>query len=321
MGRCNCRRAEALFAALSFRDPTAVVFRARLHPEDSWSTPSRNGEFQFVDLAPGNYDLEVAASVDRERWSEAPARLRFRVLRPWYAEPWFLSAAAIGIAGSAHLGYRLRMRRRLALERQRTRIAMDLHDEVGSGLGTIAVLAGITGRADIPEERRVEVAGRIAGVSRELAHSLGDIVWSLRTSSGSLDALWAQLLDRARPMFAAGTPRLTIEAPDPVPGEPLSLVVRRNLQLLALEALYNAARHAGPSVVALRLVRESGSWRLEVEDDGSGIDPDAAPQRTRRGLGLMAMRARAADMGGAIVWEAVETGGTRVVVRFRTGQG
>jgi len=314
-------RLEARFAAPSFRDPEGVVFRARLRAGDPWSAPSHDGAFQFVDLAPGTYDLEVAASRDRERWSAKPARLSFRVLRPWYLEPWFLSAAVIAVAGSAHLGYRLRMRRRLALERQRARIAMDLHDEVGSGLGTIAVLAGITGRADLPEERRAEVAGRIAGVSQELAHSLGDIVWSLRASSGSLDALWAQLLDRARPLFADGTPRLTVEAPEPVPSDALSLVVRRNLHLLALEALHNAARHAGASVVALRLAHDGALWRLEVEDDGRGIGPEAAPARTRRGLGLTAMRARAEDMGGTIAWESAEKGGTRVVVRFRASSG
>ena len=70
---------------------------------------------------------------------------RFRVLRPWYAEPWLIGMALVGVAGSGHLMYRLRVRRRLALERQRARIAMDLHDDVGSGLGTIAVLAGIAG--------------------------------------------------------------------------------------------------------------------------------------------------------------------------------
>ena len=198
---------------------------------------------------------------------------------------------------------------------------MDLHDEVGSGLGTIAVLAGIAGRPDLPEARRADVAGRIAAVSQELARSLGDIVWSLRTSSGSLDALWNQLLDRARPLYASEIPRISLEAPEPVPNEPLSLVVRRNLHLVVYEALHNASRHSGATVVTLRLAKDGGGWAIDVEDDGRGLPEDESRPSVRRGLGIEAMTARVAEMGGTISWDRGASGGTRVQVRFRTGEG
>lgn len=310
-------RLSAHFAALTYRDPAAVRYRMRLRRGDAWSAPAEDGRFTFVDLPSGRYDLEVVASLDGARWSAEGARLAFEVRLPWYARPWFLGAAFVGIAGLGHLGYRLRVRRRLAGERQRTRIAMDLHDEVGSGLGTIAVLAGIAGRPDLSPERRADAAGRIAAVSQELARALGDIVWSLRASSGFLDALWNQLLDRARPLFASGSPAVSFEAPDPVPREALSLVVRRNLHLVVYEALHNAARHSGASRVVLRLEREGPGWRLEVEDDGRGLPAESATPSVRRGLGIEAMRARVAEMGGAIEWDRGPSGGTRVTVRFR----
>uniref|UniRef100_UPI003392A139 hypothetical protein n=1 Tax=Acinetobacter baumannii TaxID=470 RepID=UPI003392A139 len=75
------------------------------------------------------------------------------------------------------------------------------------------------------------------------------------------------MLERARPLFPSDRPAASFEAPDPVPPEPLSLVVRRNLHLVAYEALHNAARHSGASRVVLRLAREGAGWRLEVEDD------------------------------------------------------
>jgi len=213
------------------------------------------------------------------------------------------------------------VRRRLAREHQRTRIAMDLHDEVGSGLGAISVLAGIAARPELSGERRGDALERIGSVSSELARSLGDIVWSLRTSSGFLDALWDQLVERARPVFSSPPPKLVLEAPDPVPHESLSLVVRRNLHLIVYEALHNARRHADASVVALRLRRDGGGWKLEVEDDGRGIPGEAERSSTRRGLGLSAMKARAAEMRGAVAWDTGTLGGTRVTVTFRTGEG
>ena len=315
----HSNRLDVHFAALTYRDLSAVQYRMRLHDEDVWSPGGEDGHYTFVDLAPGRYDLQVASSLDGARWTASPAHLRFRVRRPLYAEPWFLGGAVLGVMGLGHLGYRMRVRRRLAREQQRARIAMDLHDEVGSGLGTIAVLAGVVGRPDLPEGRRDDVATRIAAVSQELARSLTDIVWSLRTSSGSLDALWNQLLERARPLFEAGRPHVTFEAQDPVPAERLSLVVRRNLHLVAYEALHNAARHSGASVVVLRLVKDGRDWRLEVEDDGRGLPSGHAGPSVRRGLGIEALRSRVAEMGGAIVWDRGPMGGTRVVVRFRTG--
>ena len=83
------------------------------------------------------------------------------------------------------------------------------------------------------------------------------------------------------------------------------MVVRRNLHLIALEALHNAARHSGASVVALRLARDGPSWRLVVEDDGRGLAPEPDDPKVRRGLGLEAMKARAAEMAGSIAWEIV----------------
>ena len=312
-------RLDTLFAALSYRDPAAVRYRMRLRDEDTWSEPRADGQFTFVDLPPGRYDLQVAASLDGLRWS-VPAHLAFRVLEPWYVEPWLIGSMMLGVVLASHLGVRVRARRRLAQERQRTRIAMDLHDEVGSGLGTIAVLAGIAARPELPQERRSEVVARISSVSQELARSLGDIVWSLRISSGSLDALWNQLLERARPLFSSGRPRLEIEAPEAVPPLALPLVVRRNLHLVAYEALHNAARHSGASVVVLRLAPERTGWRLEIEDDGRGLAEAAPPPAIRRGLGLEAMKTRVAEMGGTIAWHSGPLGGTRVTVRFRTGR-
>jgi signal transduction histidine kinase len=309
-------RLELRFAAMSYRDPTAIRYRHRSRPDEAWSAPTSSPDFRFVDLAPGRYRIEVEASLDGKRWSAASAVFAFRVLKPWYLQAWFFVVAAMTVAAILTLAFRLRVRALLRLERQRTRIAMDLHDEVGSGLGTISVLAGLVARPDVAEAQRGEFASRIATVSRELSQALGDIVWSLRPGSGTLDATWNQIVDRARPLFASGDPRLAVSAPDAVPASPLSVVARRALFLIAIEALHNAARHSGATRVTLALAREGPDWALTVTDDGRGLET-APPPAARRGLGLDGMRARAGDMGASIVWEQAPGGGTRVALRFR----
>lgn len=309
-------RLELRFAALSYRDPALIRYRTRLGPDDAWSAPTNRPNLRFVDLPAKRYRVQVEASLDGVHWSSTPAEVTFEVLPAWYATWWARALATVLVAAALFASYRLRVAAVLRTERQRMRIAMDLHDEVGSGLGSIGVLAGLLARPELPVAQRHELSTRIVGVARELSQSLGDIVWSLRAGSGSLDSLWVKLLDRAQPLFASGQHELRAEAPDPLPSVALSLATRRNVFLMATEALYNAARHAGAARVSLRLVPEGAFWLLEIADDGQGL-PTEPPTPTRRGLGLEAMRIRAEEIGASIRWESPEGGGTRVVIRFR----
>lgn len=308
-------RLELRFAALSYRDRGLVRYRVRLHEDEEWSAPTDNPQFRFVDLPPGRYEAEVAASLDGARWSAVPARLEFRVGRPWYLEPWFFLLALFAVAAALHGAYRVRVAQKLRLERQRTRIAMDLHDEVGSGLGSIGILGGLLGDPALQPAQRRDLASRIAATAAELNASLGDIVWSLRESSGSVEGLAAYLVERATQLFPGDEPSLHLSLPDPWPHAPLDLAVRRNVLLVALEALHNAARHARARRVELALAQEDRHWRLVVADDGRGIDAAG-----RRGMGLENMRRRAEEIGATLSVDEPPGGGTRVALRFDPGR-
>lgn len=195
-------------------------------------------------------------------------------------------------------------------------IAIDLHDAVGSGLGSIGVLTGLLTRSDVPSTQRQEMARRIGGGSRALSHSLGDIEWSLRVGSGSLESLWLKLHDRARRLFAADDPELRGSAPEPISAVALSLTMRRNISLMAIEALHNAARHAEASVVTLRLDREGDNWLLEVADDGRWMPADPPPS-FRRALGPESIQAWAKAVGASIERDRSPAGDTSVQTRFR----
>src|SRR4029079_19781723 len=140
--------------------------------------------------------------------------------------------------------YGFGVRQLLRLERQRTQIAMDLHDAIGSGLGSIRILSGLAVRETTPETTRATVSARIAEISDELATALGDIVWSLRPGTGNLEALGTQLVARATPLVTAQGMTLETALPPPSPEVPLSLAVRRHVFLVGLEAAHNAARHS-----------------------------------------------------------------------------
>ncbi|HEX6853608.1 MAG TPA: ATP-binding protein [Candidatus Polarisedimenticolaceae bacterium] len=296
-------RLELHASALTFRDPSSVRYRHRLRPGDRWSDPVVDPHLRFFDLPHGRYDLSLQASLDGSTWIDAPAPVRFRIDEPWYLSRLFFALLAGVAAGSAWIAARIRAGRRRVLEEQRRRIAMDLHDAIGSGLGTIGLLAGPLREAGAP----------IAAIAAELGVSLADIVWSLRESSGSLEAVAEHLLQRGRAMFAEGAAEIRFDFPGTWPSRELSLPLRRNLVLIALEAMHNAARHSGAGRVTLRLAREGHGWILEVVDDGRGL---GGPTRPGGGMGLGNMRRRAEDIGARLEIASPPGGGTCVRVRF-----
>jgi signal transduction histidine kinase/ligand-binding sensor domain-containing protein len=307
-------RLELTFAALSYRDPGRLRYRVRLDHEAAWSEPTTQPSFRFVDLPPGAYRAEVSASLDGHHWSVTPARIDFYVQRPWYRQAWAITLFVIGALVAAYAIHRARLAFHLRLERQRARIAMDLHDEVGSALGSIGILASVASSNALDELARRDLTERIAATAGEVSESMGDIVWSLRKGSTTLEALAAYLADRAARMFP-DEPTLERRFPTRLPIVPLSLAVCRNVQSIALEAMHNAARHARAHRVGLGLVPgPKGRWRLWIEDDGVGLTPHRPGGAG--GLGLDSMRRRAAEIRAELTIGERPGGGTRVELTF-----
>jgi signal transduction histidine kinase/ligand-binding sensor domain-containing protein len=305
---------ELEFASLSFRDRGLLRCQYRLGTDRPW-IDSRGTRFQFVSLVPGRYTAEIRASLDGENWSTAPVRVEFEIVAPWFRRPWVLVAFVLAMALIPFAVQRARERFRLRLERQRTRIAMDLHDEIGSGLGSINILSGLAAEDSLDDAVRRQLAARIGETAGELGNSLADIVGAIRHDAGSLEALASHLTRRAQSLFPNSQPALATDFPPAWPDVKLSLAAWRNVMLIALEALHNASRHAQAKHVVLGIAPQGKRWRLWVADDGKGLTVPVGARIS--GMGLENMRRRAREIGGEISWETASGGGTTVSVMFR----
>ena len=309
---------ELRFAALSFRDPSLVRHQIRLSPDEPWVDASGGPSFRWVGLPPGSYRAELRASLDGRTWSKEPAWIAFRVQPPWWRTPWALTLFALLGAVVIWAGYRARLAVVLRLERQRTRIAMDLHDDIGSGLGSIGILSGVIAADGATADARRHLARQIARTAEELGTSLSDIIWSLDPHTGTLQELVERLAEHGERLFAEQDTLFRTERPARWPEGTLPLQVRRNVLLIGLEALYNAARHARASQVVLQVRPHDRGWELAVLDDGVGL-AGRAQDGARRHRGIASMRRRAAEIGGAIQITPRPAGGTVVVLHFRAG--
>lgn len=307
-------RLELRFAALSFREPGRVRYQVRLSPGEAWADTDGQPFFTWVDLPAGRHQPQVRASLDGENWSTQPAGLAFRVLPPWYRTPWAMIAFTLLAAVLIYGLFRARLVYLVGLERQRTRIAMDLHDEMGSGLASIGILAGVLSDDGRDPDGARRIAKEVAVTAEELGTALSDIVWSLDPHSATLEELAARVAEHGSRLFADDV-QFDTEFPAEWPSGPLPLPVLRNVLLIGLEALHNAARHAGAKHVLLTLRPEDGGWVMTLSDDGSGLPPRRTD--SARGRGLRAMRRRASEIGGDICWISDPGEGTTVRLSFR----
>jgi signal transduction histidine kinase len=300
--------------APGFRDPDRRRFRARL--DGAISAPSPIPEFQLFGLSPGRHALVLEASGGGDTWTALPEALVLRVPAAWYQrwEPYV--AVAAFVAAAAWAAHRARVRRVVELERQRLRIAMDLHDDLGSGLGSVGLLASLAADVEVEPATARSAAARIAHIAAPLGDALSDIVWSLRPESGSTGALALRLREQAHRLVPGPRPRLELDID--LPEIRLDPAVCRAAHRIAVEALWNAVKHANAAEIQLRFRAEGGQLRLEVRDDGAGLHAPSASGRPSSGLGHRSMRRRAEDIGATLTIGPNGEAGAAVTLTFDT---
>ncbi|HEV7425010.1 MAG TPA: ATP-binding protein [Thermoanaerobaculia bacterium] len=203
------------------------------------------------------------------------------------------------------------------MERLRTRIAADLHDDVGSGLSRIALLSELGRRRTIADPAQVDdLFAQIGDSSRELIDATGDIVWAIDPRHEHLGSLLARLRRFAADLLEDQGVRLAFAAPSGSTAIFFGPGQRRDLYLLLKEAIHNIAKHANAQTASVRLTVAEHELTAEVCDDGMGFIPDTAGHgEQRQGQGLRSMYERASRLGGTLQVESTIGAGTRLHLR------
>jgi signal transduction histidine kinase len=278
---------------------------------EHWTRAS-DRRITYAGLAAGYYTLEVRA-VGSGSESVSPATtIAFRVLPPWYRRWWFLTAVATAVALGAYFAHRARLAQALRTERLRSRIATDLHDDIGSSLSQIAILAEVARRrAGDSAPIVAEPLASIATTSRDLVDAMSDIVWAVNPRTDSLSDLTRRMHRFAEETLGAADIALTFSAPSAEVNLKLGADLRRELYLILKESVNNIARHSGASEATVELTLVRNELRLTIADNGRGFDPAAQ----RDGNGIPSMRKRAGAFGGVFTIDSVTGRGTRVTMK------
>ena len=274
---------------------------------------------RYPKLPPGEYVFRVTARNEDGVESETPATLAITVLPAFWQTGSFrtvvigglliLIVAVVYFMSTQKLHREVeQLRQKEAVEKDRARIARDLHDQLGASLTQVALLGELVeSDKDAPSE--VETHGRqISQTARETTHVLDEIVWAVNPSNDTLDSLITYVCKQAQDYLAVAGVRLRLDVPIQLPAVPVAPEVRHNVFLGVKEAVTNVVRHAHASEVWIRMRLEDGQFSLEIQDNGRGVD--LSKPQTRNGL--RNMRRRMEDVGGGFSIGLADGGGTIV---------
>jgi signal transduction histidine kinase len=315
---------------LSFTAPEKVRFRYRLEGlETKWMDAGTKRSVNYSYIPPGKYTFRVLACNNDGVWNESGGAFAFTVLPHFWQTWWFRTLAglnaAVLVAGTVLFTTRRRMRHKLerierqrAIERERARIAKDIHDDLGASLTRITLLSqSARGEMEHSPEAAADL-DRIYRTARELTRAMDEIVWAVNPQHDTLDSLATYLGKFAQDFLNAVHVRCRLDLPMQLPVWPLTAEVRHNLFLAFKEALNNAVRHADATEVRVSLSIEPAGFALRVEDAGrgfvTGADGSAArdPVRLASGNGLANMQQRLAEIGGRCDLRSAPGEGTKV---------
>jgi signal transduction histidine kinase len=284
---------------------------------NEWSHLSPNPSINLVNLPPGNYTLRARAIFLHGLYPNAESSYSFIILPPWWQTAWFKLLMAIVLAGLIFFSVRFYFKRKLqlqmialekkqAVEKERTRIATDMHDDLGAGLSKIKFLSetiGMKKQQHLPIEEEIT---RIRTYSHEMIDKMGEIVWALNEKNDSLEDLLSYTRSYAVEYLQENGIHCKVNEPDVIPDINVSGDFRRNIYLTVKETLHNIVKHAQATEVEINIeIRDR--LVIQIQDNGIGIDttPIHSP-----GNGLFNMNKRIEGLNGR--FKIVNNNGTQI---------
>jgi len=298
---------EIDFASSPWAGQAAFEYHMDGGPGSAWSSPTALRTVLFSNLRDGRYRFLVRSTTGAGVAGE-PAEVTFHILPPLWERWWFLTGVALILIVAGRSAYQYRVSHLLAIERMRTRIACDIHDDVGSAISKIVIMSDVAQRRG--GDAAIGALAQIAATSREVLDGIGHLVAAINPSTDRYEDVVCRMREFGTQIFEARDVQFEFDAT----GVPLQRKVKpevlRHLYLIFKEIVSNAAKHSGCTRARGSLHVERSDLVLEIADNGTGFDGTPKPGRN----GISNLKQRAAVLNGSIVW--THGSGTTVTLRI-----
>lgn len=309
----SCRLVQVLYPNVE----SPIRYRLEGH-DDDWIEATNPVQVMYSNLPEGDYQFVSQVYKPQTGWV-TQKWFSLTIQPPWFRTIWAYIAYVSVLVSLVLLSIRIYIQQRLQQERdqlvkrevllqERSRIILDLHDDVGSSLSSIQLLSQVAERVmDEQPDKTRQFLRKIFENSESTIQNLGDIIWAMKTDLGE-DAMEVRIRTYCVDLLQPKDMEAELHFETPMAEVFDDAAKRKNALLLIKEALHNAAKYSGATVISILFSRTEEAYRLVIEDNGRGFDPVLA----KKGNGLGTMKVRAENMGGRLVFETSPGMGTRI---------
>jgi len=314
------------FAAITYEYPERLIYQYRLNHSEKW-TESKNHQVEFFSLDPGKYEFEVRAKKINSAWSPA-AMISFEIIPPFWKKWPFRVLSFLLLAIAIYLLIRQYLRRKIQtelvavqqqneIEKERSRIASDMHDDLGSDVTRISMLSRLIQNESTPQEHVRDHSKKIIQTSNEILQKMDEIIWALNSSNRRIENLFSYIHGFAFDYFERSNVSYHVSIAENLPEIAMSAIQRRNIFLVVKESLNNIIKHAAATSVEIRLEADGNGIIITISDNGSGFQHQELPPGRN---GIRNMKKRLSEIKGTLEISSTPGKGTEIVIRVPVTQ-
>ena len=278
------------FEVVAFNHENGINYQYKLEGLDKdWSKPSKRRYVNYNSLRPGKYIFKIRAIDENGNISLQETSINIKIKPPFYSTWWFILLMISFIVSVVYFVYQYRLKQILKVERLRTRIASDLHDDVGSTLSSISILSEIlSGQLDT-NPQSAEMINKIGTNARNMLESMDDIIWAVNPSNDKFQNLGLRIREYAIPLFESKNIKFQVLSSNSLEMVPIPMNIRRNLYLIVKEAVNNLIKYSECTEALIEFTEKHSYLLVIVTDNGKGFNPESPSSRN----GIKNMRRRA----------------------------
>ncbi len=296
------------FAGVNLKEK-GIRYSYMLEGQDKGWSNITDRNFISYHLQPGNYTFKVLAINNDRIRSRYPATLSFTIATPFWKSWWFLSLCLASAISIVYIIYRYRLHQLLKLEKLRSRISSDLHDDIGSTLSSISILSEVAIHENDNKQSR-NMVKEIKESSVLLMEKMDDIIWSVNPKNDSLENLMIRIKRFASNLFEAKDIDYSIDIDDSIRDISLSMDYRQHIYLILKEAINNLVKYSECTNASIQIKKEQGILKISIADNGKGF----IYKKINTGNGLLNMKERAQLINAELKIESAPGEGTKILI-------